>query len=172
VLEAITTGEGMVAYIETVAAYFPGTNWAHYSTAFDGGMGGQTGFYNVMLNGNNPVAALTWWEGSCAFNAQMRLQAEQTYERAGSNYRYYIGAGSRHTMFGNDKVYDDTTGGVPTVADWVNAMLRSGPAGRDPQWTNVECDNCGLTLPGDPVPDPLAAPFEQQGDDIVIVCEQ
>ncbi len=172
VLEAITSGAGMVAYMEAVAEYFPDTNWAHYSTAFDGGSGGQTGFYNVMLNDNNPVHAVTWWEGSCAFNEQMRLQAEQTYQKAGDNYRYYIGTGSRHTMFGSDKVYDDTTGGVPTVVDWVNAMLRSGPEGRDQEWTNVECDNCGLTLAGDPVPAPLAAPFEQQGDNIVIVCEE
>jgi hypothetical protein len=58
------------------------------------------------------------------------------------------------------------------VVDWVNAVLRSGPEGRDPRWTNVECENCGLTLEGDPAPDPLQPPFEQQGDDIVIVCDQ
>jgi len=35
-LEAITNGEGMVNYIEAVATKFPDTNWAHYSTAYDG----------------------------------------------------------------------------------------------------------------------------------------
>ena len=51
--------------------------WAHYTTAYDGGSGGQTGFYNVMLNNNDPLAALTWWNGSCAFNAKMRQQAQR-----------------------------------------------------------------------------------------------
>ena len=31
-----------------------GTRLAHYTTAYDGGTGGQTGFYNVMLNDGNP----------------------------------------------------------------------------------------------------------------------
>jgi len=74
-------------------------------------------------------------------------------------------------MFGNDKVYDDTTGGVPTVVDWVDAMLASGADGRDENWENVLCENCGLLLEGDPAPDPLADPFQQQAEDIVIVCE-
>jgi len=74
-------------------------------------------------------------------------------------------------MFGSDKVFSDTTGGVPTIVDWVNAMLRSGPREPDPEWTNVECTDCGLTLPGDPAPDPPEPPFEQQGDDLVIVCD-
>jgi hypothetical protein len=74
-------------------------------------------------------------------------------------------------MWGNDKVYDDTTGSVPTIVDWVNAMLASGPDGRDEDWTNVLCTNCGLLLEDDPSPEPLAPPFEQQGGDVVIVCE-
>jgi hypothetical protein len=74
-------------------------------------------------------------------------------------------------MFGNDKVYDDTTGGVPTVVDWVDAMIASGPDGRDEDWANVLCENCGLLLEGDPAPEPLAPPFEEQGQDVVIVCE-
>ena len=51
------------------------TSWAHYSTAFDGGTGGQTGFYNVMLNDNNPIAALTWWD------AQLRVQRADARRR-------------------------------------------------------------------------------------------
>ena len=171
VAEALTGGAGIVGYLEAAATEFPDTNWAHYTTAYDGGSGGQTGFYNVMLNDNNPLSALTWWEGTCAFNVKMREQALQTYDRVSDNYRYYIGTGSRHGMFGHDKVYSDTTGGVPTIVDWINAMLRSGPQGRDPEWTNVECTNCGQTLQGDPLPDPLQPPFEQQGDRVVIVCE-
>jgi len=170
VIEAITTGNGMPAYTEAVATEFPDTNWAHYSTKFDGGGGGQTGFYNVMLQG--PLGALSWWDASCAFGDTALAQSKSTFDAVPSNYRYYFGTGSRHTMWGYDKVYSDTTGGVPTVVDWVEGMLASGPDGRDPAWSNVECDNCGLLLAGDPRPDSLPEPpFEQQGEDVVIVCE-
>lgn len=167
VLESIEDGTGIVGYTKAITSYFPETRWAHYSTAFDGGQGGQTGFYNVMLNDNNPLAALTWWEGSCAFNAQMRLQAQDVAATVPSNYRYYIGTGSRHTMWGANKVYTDTTGGVPTVVDWVNGMLNGTPA-----WANVECTDCGLLLPGDPRPPTIPTPpFQQVGPDVKIVCD-
>lgn len=177
VREAIDTGDGMPAYTEAVATYFPETNWAHYSTLFDGGAGGQTGFYNIMLNNGNPLFATSWWDATCAFGEDALAQSVSTYDAvdaASGNYRYYFGTGSAHTMWGRNKVYDDTTGGVPTVVDWVNAMLASGPDGRDAAWANVLCNNCGLTLEGDPVPqpNPFQDPFTQQGDDIVIVCDQ
>ena len=164
-VEVLDNGTGIVGYTEVVADFFPRTRWAHYTTAFDGGTGGQTGFYNIMLNNNNPIAALTWWNGSCAFNKAMRAQAIATAAAVPTNYRYYIGTGSRHTMFGSNKVYTDTTGGVPTIVDWINAMLGGTPA-----WTNVECTNCGLTLPGDPAPNPLQPPFELRGSDIFVNC--
>jgi hypothetical protein len=161
----------MPGYTEAIASWFPDTNWAHYSTLYDGGGGGQTGFYNIMLNDGNPLASVTWWDASCGFGENVLAQSLAISEAVPSNYRYYFGTGSRHTMWGNNKVYDDTTGGVPTVVDWVNAMLASGPEGRDAGWTNVLCENCGLLLDGDPRPDPLVSPFVQQGDDVVIVCE-
>jgi hypothetical protein len=170
VLEAITEGSGMPAYTEAVATYFPDTNWAHYSTMHDGGTGGQTGFYNVMLE-MSPAGALVWWEASCEFGEVALAQSIAT-SAAVPNYRYYFGTGSRHTMFGNDKVYDDTTGGVPTIVDWVNGMLASRPDAPDDAWTNVLCENCGLLLDGDPRPEPLDdTDFTQQGEDVVVVCE-
>jgi len=169
-LDVLDQGTGIRGYTEVIAGVFPDTTWAHYSTAFDGGAGGQTGFYNLMLNDNDPVHALTWWEGACAFNGAMRQQAIDTAAAVPGNYRYYIGSGSRHTMWGSNKVYDDTTGGVPAIVDWVNAMLASRGDAPDAGWSNVECTNCGLTLPGDPKPDPLEPPFEQVGSDVVIMC--
>ncbi|MBW1905823.1 MAG: hypothetical protein JRJ24_11040 [Deltaproteobacteria bacterium] len=171
VVESITEGNGMPGYMESVADYLPDTNWANYSTMFDGGSGGQTGFFNMMLNDGNPLAAQVWWEASCQFGETALAQSDDIYDTVPDNYRYYFGTGSRHTMFGNDKVYDDTTGNVPTVVSWVEAMLASGPDGRDPDWTNILCEDCGLTLAGDPAPSPLEAPFEMRGEDIVIVCE-
>ena len=166
VLESITEGTGIVGYTEAVTSFFPETRWAHYATAFDGGSGGQTGFYNIMLNDNNPLAALTWWNGSCAFNSAMRAQAQEISTAVPSNYRYYIGTGSRHTMWGSDKVYNDTTGGVPLLVDWVNGMLDGTPA-----WTNVEANDEGLLLPGDPRPGTIPTPpFFQVGSDVKVIC--
>ena len=160
-------------YTKAVASFFPATTWAHYATAYDGGSGGQTGFYNIMLNNNNLIGAVDWWTGSCQFNQVMTQQVKDTATAlaATNNYRYYIGTGSRHTMWGSDKVYTDTTGDVPTILDWVNAtLLSTPPAGVSSAWTNVECTNCGLLLPGDPRPDPLQSPFTQVGSDVVVQC--
>jgi hypothetical protein len=161
----------MPGYTEAVASHFPDTNWAHYSTLYDGGQGGQTGFFNIMLNDGSPLAGFVWWEASCAFGDTALAQSLDIYEAVPSNYRYYFGTGSRHTMWGNDKVYDDTTGNVPTVVSWIEGMLQSGPGAPNPAWTNVRCEDCGLLLDGDPAPSPLQAPFETRGEDVVIVCE-
>ena len=171
VIESITEGNGMPGYTEAVASHFPDTNWAHYSTLYDGGQGGQTGFFNIMLNDGSPLAGFVWWEASCAFGDTALAQSLDIYEAVPSNYRYYFGTGSRHTMWGNDKVYDDTTGNVPTVVSWIEGMLQSGPGEPNPAWTNVLCEDCGLLLDGDPAPSPLQAPFETRGEDVVIVCE-
>jgi len=171
--QIIDDGEGIPAYTKVITAHFPKTNWAHYATAFDGGSGGQTGFYNLMLHDNDATHALTWWEGSCAFRDQMRLQAIQTaaaVDQQDGNYRYYIGSGSRHTMWGSNKVYADTTGGVPPIVDWVNGMLASEPGAPDAAWTNVEANPENLLLSGDPRPSPLVAPFEQSGPDVIVDC--
>src|SRR5262245_44086283 len=165
VVESLDEGTGIVGFTQAVTSFFPATRWAQYATAFDGGSGGQTGFYNIMLNNNNPAAALTWWNGSCAFNAKMREQALDLADSVPSNYRYYIGTGSRHTMWGSNKVYTDTTGGVPTLVDWVNAMLDGTPG-----WINVEAQDEGLLLAGDPRPSPLQPPFFQVGSDVKIIC--
>ncbi len=169
--QTIDDGTGMVGYIDLVTDFFPNTNWAHYSTAFDGGTGGQTGFYNLMLNDNNPIAALTWWEGSCAFNSVMRDQAFTNAALDPRNYRYYIGTGSRHTMWGSNKVYSDTTGDVPTIVDWVSAMLAGVPGASDPGWLNVEANPFNVLLPGDVRPPSIPTPpFELDGSDVVVNC--
>lgn len=168
VVESITSGSGMVAYTEAVASYFPNTLWAHYATAFDGGTGGQTGFYNVMLNPGNVFEWLNWWDASCAFNTHMVDQATTTAADVAlenDNYRYYIGSGSRHTMWGSNKVYTDTTGNVPLIVDWINAMLIGSP-----DWVSVEASPFNVLLPGDPAPSPLAEPFESSGGGVVVNC--
>lgn len=163
---AITGGVGMPAYTKAVADHFPETAWGHYSSSYDGGTGGQTGFYNVMLNPTNLLNWPSWWNASCAWNPIMVQQAHDTATAVPNNYRYYIGTGSRHTMYGSDKVYTDTTGGVPTIVSWLTSMLA-----RDGGWTNVECSSdCGKLLPDDPAPSPLLPPFGPSGPDTVITC--
>jgi hypothetical protein len=137
------------------ALFYPHNRFANYTTAYDGGQGGQVGFYNVMLNPGNVLAWLSWWKPSCEWNAIMRSLVQDSASQA-PNYRYYIGSGSRHTMWGNDKVYTDTTGGVPTIVSWIRAML-----GATPDWTNVETTDPGLLLPGDPRPaNPPTEPYD------------
>jgi len=169
----VPSDEMSIPLILTAAAsHYPGVNWSNYTTAFDGGGGGQTGFYNVMLNPLNPFAQLTWWEASCQFNEVMREQAFDTADAAAlenDNYRYYIATGSRHTGFSNPRVYGDTTGGVPTLVEWVNAMIDD-----DPSWTNVEADPFNVLFPGDPKSPgpPYLPPFELDGSDVVVNCEE
>src|SRR5207249_2044310 len=76
--DVLTNGTGIVGYTEVVANFFPRTRWAQYSAAYDGGFGGQTSFYNILLNDNDPIAAVTWWNASCAFNTQVVAQALAT----------------------------------------------------------------------------------------------
>ncbi|MCC6766483.1 MAG: hypothetical protein IT293_17620 [Deltaproteobacteria bacterium] len=193
VAESISDGTGIRAYTEAVAAYYPNTRWAHYTTAYDGAIGGQTGFYNIMLNPGNVFEWTNWWHATCAWNSAMVAGAHAMAAAAPSNYRYYIGAGDLHTMWGSGKVYTDTSGNVPTIVDWVSAMVH-----RTPGWNNVECDSptsCGTLLPGDFVPTirqceggsndgascstdaecpsgvcGYEAPFSVVGPDIVITC--
>lgn len=125
-------------YGKAAAFYLPrGSHFAQYTTAYDGGSGSQTFFYNVMVNGILDNA--NWWHSSCAWNTQMKANDLAAAAEAPSNYRYYIGPGSRHTIYGSNRVYTETHGGVPTFVDWLNDM-RAGAVG----WTNVECTDCSL----------------------------
>ena len=89
----------------------------------------------------------------------------QDASAAAPNYRYYIGSGSRHTMWGSDKVYLDTTGDVPLLVDWIGAMLDGTP-----DWTNVESNDPGLLLTGDPRPNPYEDPYSPD-DGGRVYCE-
>ena len=173
--DTLTNGTGIPGYIEVVANFFPDVNWANYTSAYDGGTGGQTGFYHVMKNPTSDVGTALavwpkWWEDSCAWNDAMTQQAIDTAAAVPNNYRYYIGTGSRHTMWGSNKVYTDTSGGVPRIVDWINAMRDSTPA-----WVNVETTTPGVLLSGDPRQNgnPPPAPFVDDNADNTadrIVC--
>jgi hypothetical protein len=151
-------------YVEAAHTY-PQNRFATYTTAYDGGQGGQTGFLQVMRSGPNVLFWIRWWDSSCLWNQEMLALNEAAHAEAPDNFRYYVGTGSAHTMWGRNKVYTDTTGNVPTVRDWLVSML-AGDAG----WTNVVADDFGLLLAGDPRANPAfgsVAPFDLAAGRIV-----
>lgn len=115
-----------------IAAEYPWNRLAQYTTAFDGT---QIFFYNVMLNINNPnewgnitpPLIYTW-------HSTMKNFAYNT-AAASPNYRYYIAAGSVHTVMMSPKFYtEDSAGGVP-LTEWISKMIQTPN-----KWENVECE--------------------------------
>jgi hypothetical protein len=117
-----------------VANNYPQHRFAHYTSAYDGGNGGQTSFFHVMKEGNNVAEWPKWWEHQCEWTDCMREIVADISSRA-PNFRHYVSAGSRHTMYGSDKIYQDTTGPVPiTIRDWIEAMIND-----DVGWVDIDC---------------------------------
>lgn len=153
------------AHIYT-ANLFPDTTYAHITNAFDAPLG-QTQFYHVMKNLGTIAAWTNWWESACEWNGHMQDQLAATaLGVTNDNYRSYVAAGTVHGMFPSDRAYDDTSGGVPTLVDWVDDLLDGGalPANVQASPSNV------LVAPTDPKPSPLVCPFEQSGLDVIINC--
>jgi hypothetical protein len=139
-----------------------------------------------MRNPSNVAVWPQWWVNTCDWNACMRQFVENIDDNT-DNFRFFTGAGSAHTGFGFDKIYEDTTGGMPTLVDWVNDMRAGAPG-----WTSQHCGGTGVgagcdlvdtcqgganeglpctsdvDCPGgtcyfDPRPSPLQAPYEPGG---------
>jgi hypothetical protein len=127
-----------------IADYYPSRKIAQYTTAWDWN---QTFFYSVMLNIKNPAAWNYWHTERCTWHDQMNEYVDSAADAP--NYRYYIGAGSDHTVMGYDKFYEEDSAGVPFV-DWVDAMVQKKRGthghGRMP-WVNAECDECYAPFP-------------------------
>lgn len=119
-----------------MAAEYPLSRLAQYTTAFDGT---QIFFYNVMLNVDNPglwqdpaslaIAAQTWYP--------TMLYYSYSTAAASPNYRYYIAAGTDHTIMMSPKFYiEDSAQGV-SYAGWIRQMMKSPK-----KWKSVECEDC------------------------------
>ncbi|MFT4569409.1 MAG: hypothetical protein ACI8TX_000780 [Hyphomicrobiaceae bacterium] len=125
-----------------IAEAFPQHRFAQYQSAYDGSGGGQSAFYNVMKFPNiNDIAEWgNWWQNTCEWSACMRdfVSDISAANSATDNFRSYTGAGSRHTVWGSDKIFTDTTDGVPTLDSWVDAMIAG-----DPSWIDVDCSDGG-----------------------------
>jgi hypothetical protein len=124
------------------AAFFNarGSRFGQYSSAWDGGGGSQTFFYNVMVNG--VLDAGSFQHSSCGWNSQMQTLAANAQTEAPANYRYFIMPGSRHTIYGSNRVYTETHGGVQTFVSWVNDMRSGGT------WNNANCTGVDCSLLG------------------------
>jgi hypothetical protein len=143
----------IVDLVAGLAERFPSARFANYDSSYDGGGGSQCNFFQVMRWPSPPIENIAakwgnWWESACEWNACMREFKEEIGTRQ-SNYKGFTGAGTRHTIFGSDKVYTETKsttadGTGVTFVDWVTAMIDNTPA-----WVDVSCNNpsgdCNLT---------------------------
>ena len=116
-----------------MADYYSDSNLAQYTTAWDSV---QTFFYNIMLNIDEPAKWFQLDSVECDWHHQMIDSFNDAAEA--TNYRYYIGEGSDHTLLGSDKFYKEESAGVPFV-EWVNSMI--GNQDGIPR-ENAACPDC------------------------------
>jgi hypothetical protein len=116
-----------------IAAEYPWSRLAQYTTAYDGT---QIFFLNVMLNINNPYAWNTIPPEVAGLWHNTMLDYADTTAAESPNYRYYIGAGTVHTIMMSPKFYTEESGGM-SFAQWVNYMIQTPN-----KWENEECENC------------------------------
>lgn len=137
----ITTLSIADLYGKAAAFYLPrGSRFGQYTAAWDGGGGSQTFFYNVMVN--SVLDNGSFWHSSCGWNSQMQTYAADAVAEAPTNYRFFIMPGSRHTIYGSNRVYTETHGGVQTFVSWLNDMRSGGP------WNNADCTGVDCSLLG------------------------
>ncbi len=126
----------MPVVYSAIAAEYPLSRLAQYTTAFDQT---QIFFYNVMLNITDPTL---WYDpaklGYAAYvwNPTMLYYSYST-AAASPNYRYYIGAGTVHTIMMDPKFFTESSADGVSFVDWVNKMINTPN-----KWNNAECTNC------------------------------
>ncbi len=127
-----------------IGQYYRHRKIGQYTTAWDAT---QVAFYNIMINIYDPTKWLSipqevwcdWHEGMLE-NAYTAAEAK--------NYRYYIAAGTSHTILAYPEFYEEDSGGVPFM-DWLKAMVENqgGTHGYGAiPWKNVECVECGAPV--------------------------
>jgi len=142
-----------VAIYNLIAGYYPDSHIGQYSTAWDLT---QIGFLHISQNINDPSV----WSSPtpnvvCEFNLRMR-NFSYSVASSSSNYRYYIGAGTQHTVLANPDdpnlfYTEDSAGGIRFM-DWLRGMIAEPSDDDDSKsgkWRNLECEDC------EPLFDPL-----------------
>ncbi len=141
----------MADRIKIFAEYYPKSKLAQYTNAWDGT---QAWFYNIQLNDENgfPYLNQPWrWEELpsdeiwCDWHDQM---LEFVYDTAATspNYRYYIAAGTDHTILMSSRVYTEESAGTPFIK-WLKDMVKKKLNKKHPykgqgKWKNLECEEC------------------------------
>ena len=139
-VDPATPGEDV---LRAMAERHPRAKVSQFTTAADGV---QVGFYGVMKQfygpgGSCPNAAVDW-------NNQM-LGTLAEYDSQVPNFRYYLAAGTYHTLLRSTLFYTESSPGV-VFADWLTAMLanRGGTGGAGGgAWRDVACPDCLTPLP-------------------------
>jgi hypothetical protein len=123
--------------LRTAALNLPDAKVAQFTTAFDGV---QIFFYCAMTGelfqtGQCNAAAPAWY-------TQM-AGTVLGYASTLPNYRYYVAAGTYHTILRSGQFYTEATPGV-ALNDWLAQMLanRGGAGGAGGQWFSVACPGC------------------------------
>ncbi len=126
-----------------IGNYYSHRKIGQYTTAWDAT---QAFFYNVMVNIWDPSSWSNFAPVWCDWHEQLLKYADLAAEAP--NYRYYIGAGTDHTIMWYEKFYEEDSAGVSFV-DWIEAMVENqgGTRGHGAiPWKNVECVDCGAPL--------------------------
>jgi hypothetical protein len=116
---------------------FPNAKVAQFTTAFDAV---QIGFYGVMKQYYGPGPSCTnvgldWYQQMVS-----KLQSDAAEVR---NFRFYLAAGSYHTLVRSPLFYTEASAG-PTFNTWLGDMLanRGGAGGNGGGWDSVACPTC------------------------------
>jgi hypothetical protein len=122
-----------------IAAEYRRSPMAQYTTAFDGT---QIYYYNVMLNIDDPDK----WdyftqELIFKWHFTMKIFAYNT-AAASPNYRYYIAAGTDHTILSFPEFYTEESAEGVSFAKWVKRMIKIKTPRKSRKWKNLECEIC------------------------------
>jgi hypothetical protein len=122
----------------TLAWHYPFTRFGQYTRAWDQS---QAFFLNVMKNVDFPQR---WNDPEYLFFASLEWNAKaRTYMHINAfapNYRFYIAAGTDHTIMNDDRFYTENSAQGVFFRDWTDDMVNGRFIWWNTDWRNVSCD--------------------------------
>ena len=154
-LDVETFGELTMSEVVLAGAnYYQSRNshYAQYTTNWDWN---QTLFYNAMVQ-TDPGDLLDWRLSTCGWNEGMLVLNQELVDSPLPNVRTYIGAGSDHTVFPDDKLWTDSAShangdlGTIELIEFVRDMTTEPPGAnwKNAQCMGSECDHIGTHQDG------------------------